>query len=143
MLTNSSASDNTEVTISVVVPVYNSVHTLEPLVERLSTVLPTCAAAYEIILVDDGSRDESWQAITSLARSRPECRGLSLMRNFGQHNALLAGIRQARYKIVVTMDDDLQNPPEELPRLIEGFASGADVIYGAPERVSHGLARRL
>ncbi len=130
-------------TITVVVPVYNSAQTLGPLIERLSRVLPTVARAHEIILVDDGSRDQSWEVITNLASSRPECRGIGLRRNYGQHNTLLAGIREARYEIIVTMDDDLQNPPEELPRLLEGFASGADVIYGAPQTVSHNLARRL
>ncbi len=130
-------------TVSVVVPVYNSEHTLDPLVERLSHVLPTCTRAYEIILVDDGSRDASWDVVSRLASDRPECRGLRLLRNYGQHNALLAGIRQAKYEIIVTMDDDLQNPPEEVPRLLEAFATGADVIYGRPQEVSHSLPRRL
>ena len=130
-------------TVSVVVPVYNDAPTLDPLVERLSAVLPTCALAYEIILVDDGSKDTTWEAISSLSRRRPECRGLRLMRNYGQHNALLAGIRQAKYDIIVTLDADLQNPPEEIPRLLDGFATGADVIYGTPRENAHGFARKL
>jgi len=130
-------------TISVVVPVYNSAQTLETLVTRLSAVLLTCSSAHEIILVDDGSLDGSWEVIVGLAKCRDECRGLGLMRNYGQHNALLAGIRQARYETIVTIDDDLQNPPEEIPTLLAAFSSGADVIYGTPLRAGHGLARRL
>ncbi|HLX88367.1 MAG TPA: glycosyltransferase family 2 protein, partial [Acidimicrobiales bacterium] len=129
--------------MSVVVPVYNSEGTLAALVERLLAVLPTCADAFEIILVDDGSPDSSWETICALAADLPHVRGLGLMRNYGQHNALLAGIRQARYDVVVTMDDDLQNPPEELPRLLEALADGADVVYGRPMERAHGLGRRL
>ena len=129
--------------ISVVVPVYNSAQTLEPLVERLSTVLSTCSRTYEIILVDDGSKDTSWDAITNLAKNRNECRGLGLTRNYGQHNAVLAGVRSARYEVVVTIDDDLQNPPEEIPTLLAGLTSDTDVVYGAPRGAGHGIARRL
>lgn len=131
-------------TVSVVVPVFNSAATLERLVDRLSKVLPTCSDGFEIILVDDGSRDDSWNAIRSLAASRPHVRGFGLMRNYGQHNALLAGIREARYEVIVTMDDDLQNPPEEIPRLVACLCGdGADVVYGKPLQKAHGLARRL
>ena len=136
-------TDSQLTTVSVVVPVYNSARTLEPLVDRLAAVLSGCTRAYEIILVDDGSQDASWETITRLAGCRPECHGLGLMRNYGQHNAVLAGIRQARYETIVTIDDDLQNPPEEVPVLLAGLASGADVVYGEPHGDGHGLARRL
>ena len=126
--------------VSVIVPVYNGAPTLPELVTRLSTVLSNCAIAYEIILVDDGSEDSSWDVINRLATDHDQCRGIGLMRNYGQHNALLAGIRQARYEVIVTIDDDLQNPPEEIPILLAEFASGADVIYGAPLKAGHGIA---
>ncbi len=129
--------------ISVVVPVYNGSQSLALLLDRLAVVLPACAAQYEVILVDDGSRDTSWATISALAARWPFCRGLRLMRNYGQHNALLAGVRATRFEVIVTMDDDLQNPPEELPKLLQGFATGADVVYGAPEHANHGLGRRL
>jgi undecaprenyl-phosphate 4-deoxy-4-formamido-L-arabinose transferase len=130
--------------ISAVVPVYNSAECLPDLVERLSRVLAQCSRAFEIIFVNDGSRDASWQVTRSLAEQFPFLRGLNLSRNYGQHNALLAGIRAARYELVVTLDDDLQNPPEEIPKLIEELdRSGADVVYGVPREEEHGLWRDL
>lgn len=129
--------------ISVVVPVYNSQETLHELVARLEIVLAGCASAYEIILVNDGSSDGSWATIRELAAAHPAVVGLNLMRNYGQHNALLAGIRRARYEFIVTLDDDLQNPPEEIPKLIAKINEGYDVVYGAPAREQHGLWRDL
>ncbi|MBL8131728.1 MAG: glycosyltransferase family 2 protein [Anaerolineae bacterium] len=130
-------------TVSVVVPVYNSEQTLAPLVERLRAVLIDLCPRHEIILVNDGSRDDSWGVIAALAQQVPQVRGINLMRNFGQHNALLCGIRAAQYDVVVTIDDDLQNPPEEIPRLIAKLSEGFDVVYGAPQEMHHGLMRNL
>ena len=117
---------------SVVVPVYNSQASLPALIERLAGVLPTVADRFEVILVNDGSRDESWDGICQAARKHAWVRGINLMRNYGQHNALLAGIRAARFAVVVTMDDDLQHPPEEIPRLLETLGQGHDLVYGTP-----------
>jgi glycosyltransferase involved in cell wall biosynthesis len=117
-------------TVSVVVPIYNSERTIGRLVERISSVLATAARSHEIVLVDDGSSDGSWSVIESLARERQGVRGVRLMRNYGQHNALLAGIRSAGCEIAVTLDDDLQNPPEEIPKLLDKLAEGYDVVYG-------------
>jgi undecaprenyl-phosphate 4-deoxy-4-formamido-L-arabinose transferase len=128
---------------SVVVPVYNSQDTLAELVERLESVLSDLAHRFEVIFVNDGSSDESWQVVTQLVRHYSWVRGLDLMRNYGQHNALLAGIRQARYKVIVTMDDDLQNPPEEVPKLVAKLDEGFDVVYGTPHTEQHGLLRNL
>jgi glycosyltransferase involved in cell wall biosynthesis len=128
--------------VSVVVPVYNSEATLPELVERLGAALGG-TGTHEVLLVDDGSRDRSWQAIQALAARRPEVRGLRLMRNYGQHNALLCGIRAARGRVVVTLDDDLQHPPEEIPKLLAALAPETDVVYGTPEAQRHGLARDL
>lgn len=129
--------------LSIVVPVYNSESSLTPLVERLETVLPTLATSSEIILVNDGSRDRSWDVVAALARTHPRVRGIDLLRNFGQHNALLAGIRAARFDTVVTMDDDLQHPPEEIHKLLAGLDAGADVVYGTPGRLQHSLWRNF
>src|SRR5262249_41396236 len=79
--------------------------------------------------------------ILRLAERYPEVRGLDLSRNFGQHNALLCGIRAARHEIIVTLDDDLQNPPEEIPHLLHKLAEGHDVVYGTPQRQQHGWWR--
>ena len=96
-----------------------------------------------MILVNDGSRDRSWAVVQQLARARPWVRGIDLMRNYGQHNALLCGVRHARGDMVVTLDDDLQNPPEEIPKLLARLAEGFDVVYGTPDRETHGLWRNL
>lgn len=130
--------------ISVVVPVYNAEATLDRLIEATLPVLGTVARQHEIILVNDGSSDSSWDLIRDLARRHEGVHGINLMRNFGQHNALLCGIRAARCEIIVTMDDDLQNPPEEIPKLVEALVGGdRDVIYGYPLRQQHSLGRDI
>jgi undecaprenyl-phosphate 4-deoxy-4-formamido-L-arabinose transferase len=129
--------------LSVVTAVYNGEASLAELCRRLGEVLPRVAAQHEIILVNDGSRDRSWEIISELSSRLPTVRGLCLMRNYGQHNALLCGIRAAKYDVIVTMDDDLQHPPEEIPRLLARLCEGFDVVYGAPETVQHGLPRAL
>jgi len=129
--------------ISVVVPVYNSEGTLGALVDRLQPVLGATGEPYELILVNDGSLDRSWEMASQLAAQHDWIMVINLMRNYGQHNALLCGIRAARYDTIVTMDDDLQNPPEEIPKLLDKLAEGYDVIYGTPLRQQHGLWRDL
>jgi glycosyltransferase involved in cell wall biosynthesis len=127
--------------LSVVVPVYNSAGSLDVLLERLSAVLPSVALEYEVILVNDGSRDQSWSVVKELNLRYPWVRGVNLMRNYGQHGALLCGIRMARHQVIVTIDDDLQNPPEEIPKLLTELAAGHDVVYGRPRAEQHGLLR--
>jgi undecaprenyl-phosphate 4-deoxy-4-formamido-L-arabinose transferase len=125
-----------------VIPVYNSEAILPALVDRLAAVLPGVADRFEVILVNDGSRDGSWEAIAERAEKYGWVRGINLMRNYGQHNALLAGIRAARFAVTVTMDDDLQHPPEEIPRLLARLAQGSDLVYGVPDFPQRGLWRR-
>ena len=129
--------------LSVVIPCYRSEGSLAPLVERLRPVLAAHAPAWEIILVDDASPDGTGRVARELARAHPEVRAISLMRNYGQHAALLCGIRAARFDVVVTTDDDLQHPPEELPRLLAALTDDVDVVYGAPEKEPHGVLRGL
>lgn len=129
--------------VSVVVPVYNSEGSLPMLVAKLSQVLTPESELGELILVNDGSRDRSWAVIQQLAAQHRWIRGFNLMRNFGQHNAVLCGIRAARFDVIVTMDDDLQTPAEEVPRLLAELRPGRDVVYGTPQQQSHGLLRNL
>ncbi len=129
--------------LTIVIPVYNSEQSLPPLLERLAQVLPTLTESYEVILVNDGSRDKSWAVLTSLAPQYPFVRAINMMRNYGQHNALLCGIRQAKGDIIVTMDDDLQHPPEEIHKLLDKLAEGYDVVYGTPHQEGHGFLRDL
>ena len=118
------------VSLSVVVPIFRSAAIVPTLGARLGAVLDEISVQAEIILVDDGSNDRSWEAIQELAAADPRVAGIRLMRNYGQHNALLAGIRAANGELIVTIDDDLQQPPEEIPRLLEALTDDIDVVYG-------------
>lgn len=129
--------------LSIVVPVYQSQETLPKLAERLNEVLPQIVERFEVIMVNDGSRDNSWQVIESLIEKYDWLRGMSLMRNYGQHNAILCGIRAAENEVIITMDDDLQHLPEEIPKLLGKLSEGYDVVYGTPEKERHGLVRDL
>lgn len=132
-----------DASLSIVIPVYNSAEILPELVYQLAALLPSIAADHEIILIDDGSRDDSWNVMQLLAKEYPAVRSFTLMRNYGQHNALLCGIRAATKQIIVTMDDDLQHPPEEIPLLLAKLAEGYDVVYGTPRKEQHGFWRDL
>jgi undecaprenyl-phosphate 4-deoxy-4-formamido-L-arabinose transferase len=127
--------------LSVVVPVYNSAGTLDELHRRLREALDGLGVDYELVLVNDGSADASWDGIVELAAADERVHGLNLMRNYGQHNALLAGIRAARHDVIVTLDDDLQNPPEEIPKLLAKLDEGFDVVYGSAEQRGFGFLR--
>lgn len=127
--------------VSVVVPCYKSSDSLPLLADRLSRVFAQQNWEYELILVEDGSGDGTWNAIVELAGRDPSTRGYRMLRNYGQHNALLCGIRNARFPLIVTLDDDLQNPPEELPGLVHKLEEGYDVVYGTPVLQTHGFLR--
>lgn len=127
--------------ISVVIPVYRSAHTLPELSLRIKRVLQSLGQAYEIIFVNDGSPDESWEMIETISRQNSCVSGINLMRNYGQHAALAAGIRTARGAVIITMDDDLQTPPEEIPKLVSKLAEGFDLVYGVRSRETHSWLR--
>ncbi|MDR3514973.1 MAG: glycosyltransferase family 2 protein [Azospirillaceae bacterium] len=127
--------------LSVVVPVYRSAPVLKELHRRLSAVLTDAKVTFEIIFVEDCGGDGSWDVVQALAQADDRVHGLRMSRNFGQQNALLAGVRAARGEVIATLDDDLQHPPEELPKLLAVFGQGHDVVYGWPERQQHGLLR--
>jgi len=129
--------------LSMVIPVYRSETILPELVRRLGEVLPTLARSYEVVLVNDASPDGSWAVISRLAAQHSWIHPINLMRNYGQHNALLCGIRAAQYGSIVTMDDDLQHPPEEISKLLAVLDQGYDVVYGRPAQEQHGLLRDL
>lgn len=126
-----------------VIPVYRAEHTIVPLVERLVGVLGEAAPSHEIILVNDDSPDRSWDLVCDLAGRFGTVRGVDLSRNFGQHSALLAGIRSARGSVIVTMDDDLQHRPEDVPVLLAALEPSIDLVYGVSTREEHGFFRNL
>lgn len=127
--------------VSVVIPVFNSRETLPELVRRLDSVLRAVTTRFEVILVNDGSQDGTWETIRDLAARHSWIRGFDLMRNYGQHNALLCGVRAATGELIVTLDDDLQHRPEDIPTLLAALSPELDVVYGIPQREQHGLAR--
>jgi glycosyltransferase involved in cell wall biosynthesis len=130
--------------ISVVVPVYGDGAALPELASRLTLVFGAeTGVRWELILVNDGSPGDCWKLIQNMAGTLQNVRGINLMRNYGQHNALLCGIRAAKMPVIVTLDDDLQHPPEEIPLLLRELAKGADVVYGSPAHQKHGLWRDM
>ena len=131
---------------SVVVPVYNSEHTLEELYRRLEKVFrEVIKEDFELILVDDGSKDRSFEVMTELRNKDQRVRIIQMARNFGQHPALLCGFAHVRGDFVVTMDDDLQHQPEELPKMVKVMRERDDVdaIIASYEGRKHGFIRRL
>ena len=141
----SSHLDNARVNLSVIIPCYRSRLTLPELVSRLHTELPKIADAYEVILVVDGSPDDTYAVARQLELQFPDTvRALLLRRNYGQHNALLAGLARAKYEFTVTMDDDLQHRPEELATLIAPLEDPlVDLVYGVAMDEEHGIFRSL
>lgn len=135
--------DSESVRVSVVIPAFRSEKTLPELCNRLGEVLQRAGVEYEIIIVEDGGGGQTWQVIQALAEADNRIRGLLHSRNYGQHNAILSGVRASRFEIIITMDDDLQNPPEEIPALLSKLAEGFDVVYGTPLQEKHGILRDL
>jgi polyisoprenyl-phosphate glycosyltransferase len=133
------------VDISVVIPVYNSAEILATLHDRLQATLQAMGRSFEIVYVDDGSNDASWRVLEGLQRHDPgHVIAVQLMRNFGQHNALMCGFHLARGEYVITMDDDLQHPPEELPKLLGAIdGSDLDLVYGTFDHKRHCAARNI
>lgn len=136
------ATDN-EVEVSVVVPVYGCATCLDVLHERLTTVLSALVASYELVFVDDRSPDNAWARLRELTAKDPVVRAYRLSRNFGQHAAITAGLAQSRGRWVVVMDCDLQDPPEEIPRLLARAREGFDIVFALRKQRKHSLFRRL
>jgi undecaprenyl-phosphate 4-deoxy-4-formamido-L-arabinose transferase len=131
--------------ISIVVPVYNSSGTLVELVTRIRATMEKMAKRHEVVFVDDGSRDGSWDVLVRLQAEDPEhITVVRLMRNYGQHNALMCGFRHCRGELIVTIDDDLQNPPEEIQKLHDALVAGDfDLVYGNEKAKEHARWRNL
>ncbi len=130
--------------ISVVIPVFNEEDNLLELGERLIRTLTAMGRPFEIIFVDDGSTDGSWELLSDLNDRYPQqIRALQFHRNFGQHQAIFAGFQAARGQVMVTLDADLQNPPEEIPRLVAKLDEGYDTVGGWRENRQDSIFRRL
>jgi undecaprenyl-phosphate 4-deoxy-4-formamido-L-arabinose transferase len=129
--------------LSVVIPVYRSEAILPELYRQLVKSLEEMGATFEIVFVEDCGGDRSWDVIKKLASHDARVRGLRLSRNYGQHNAVLCGIRAARNNVIVTMDDDLQHPPDQIALLLTELRKGCDIVYGVPKTEQHGLLRDI
>ena len=129
--------------VSVVIPCYRSAATLPALSARLHEVLPGAVDDFEIILVVDGGEASTGATATDLARRSTHLRAIRLSRNYGQHNALIAGVRAARGDVIVTMDDDLQHRPDQIPALLRALTDDVDLVYGVAAVEEHGTIRNL
>jgi glycosyltransferase involved in cell wall biosynthesis len=128
---------------SIVVPVYESRSSLAMLVERVSKTLDSLAIPFELILVDDGSRDGSYEEIKRLSEQHHFIRGFRLSRNFGHQAALTVGLGQSRGEFIAILDDDMQDPPEMLPQFFECLYGGADVAYGVRRKRKENIVKRF
>lgn len=136
-------ADRRQFSYSIVVPVFNSVGVVGDTVDRIVEVFETAGLRYQLVLVNDGSRDGSWEVIAGRARANPHLLAVNLLHNYGQHHANLAGFREATGDFVITMDDDLQNPPEQALILVDEAMNGWDVVFGKFERKQAAGYRRL
>jgi dolichol-phosphate mannosyltransferase len=129
--------------LSVVAPVFNDEECLDELHRRLTAVLASLTSSYEIVLVDDGSKDGSWRTIEELSRTDPRVRGVRLSRNFGQHFAITAGLEVTRGHRVVVMDSDLQERPEEIPKLWQKVDEGYEVVFSRRTKRRDSFFKRM
>ncbi len=133
-----------DVELSLVIPVFNEEENLTELIERCVAVCDATARRYEIVFVDDGSKDKSRQILSDVAAKKDgNIVAVLLNRNYGQHPAVLAGLAQSRGDVIVTLDADLQNPPEEIPRLLAKIDEGCDVVGSVRENRRDSWLRRL
>jgi undecaprenyl-phosphate 4-deoxy-4-formamido-L-arabinose transferase len=139
----SAPDDSSDPYLSVVIPVFNEEANLERLYARLGPALKQIARPYEVIFVDDGSKDRSPEILRRLHSAQPAIRVIRLNRNYGQHAAIFAGLEHAQGEVIVTLDADLQNPPEEIPNLLAHVEAGHDVVGGWRQNRKDPLLRRL
>jgi glycosyltransferase involved in cell wall biosynthesis len=132
-----------DIKYSIVIPVYNSSSILPKLYEKLTGVLESLSFNYEIIFVDDGSREDTWEVLKSIFKEDKKVKVIRLSKNFGQHNATMAGFHRAQGEYIITMDDDLQHTPDEIPNLLKEIKKGYDVVYGLYKIKKHGLGRNI
>lgn len=129
--------------VSVVIPCYNSAHTIGKAVALAKEELLKLGYEYEFVLVNDGSKDDTFQKIAELCRADPAIKGIDFSRNFGQHSAIMAGLGQVTGELVLGMDDDLQTHPSQFSKLLEKLGEGYDVVYGWYPHKHHSWFRNL
>ncbi|PIE81841.1 MAG: hypothetical protein CSA11_02935 [Chloroflexi bacterium] len=130
------------ISYSAIIPVYNSEQIVGMTIDRTVAFFESQQWTYEIILVNDGSPDNSWQIIQKKAKENPSIIAINLLKNYGQHTALYCGLQQSCGKYMITLDDDLQNPPEEIIHLVTKAEEGHDLVFGRFRKKEHGSYRR-
>ena len=115
--------------ISAVIPAYNESQGLKDAIKRIAGILSSCESAWEIIIVDDGSSDQTYQQISQLSKAEPRIKGIALSRNFGKEAAMLAGLEHAAGEAVIILDADLQHPPGFIPEMIDKWRAGAQIVH--------------
>ena len=143
MTVGAGAPEDAVPSLSVVIPVYNEERNLDALYARLAPVLERTGRPYEVVFVDDGSADRSLEVLRRLHDAHAAVRVVALNRNYGQHAAVFAGLDHARGDVIITLDADLQNPPEEIPRLLAQVDAGHDVVGGWRQNRQDPSIRRL
>uniref|UniRef100_UPI0026370EA6 glycosyltransferase family 2 protein n=1 Tax=Geobacter sp. TaxID=46610 RepID=UPI0026370EA6 len=128
--------------VSIIVPVYNEEPNLQKLMARLYPVMTSMGRPFEIIFTDDGSRDRSLEILRDMANRYPEVRVIEFNGNFGQHMAIMAAFEKSSGEIIVTLDADLQNPPEEIPKLVAEMEKGHDVVGSVRQKRQDTFFRR-
>jgi len=121
-------NNSTEIALSIVSPLYNEEGNVCALIERITAAVRPLGISYEIVLVDDGSKDQTWDSISAVCVADKSIVGIRLSRNFGHQHALLAGLSSARGQAIISLDADLQHPPEKIPDLISLWKQGYDIV---------------
>lgn len=129
--------------VSIIIPTYNGEYTIDKLYKELSEVLKINLISYEIIFIDDSSKDNSFKIINNICKKDKSVKGILLSKNYGQHNAIYCGIQNSNGKFIITMDDDLQHPSNEIPKVIKFLKSGYDVVYAIPKIHKHNFFRNF
>ena len=142
---NIDSIQNPEIDLSIVIPVYNSEKMLMQLYERLTAVLQSITGSYEIIMIDDCSHDSSWELLEKIHSGDNRLKIIQLMKNVGQHKAIMCGFNHVRGRYIITLDDDLQFPPEEIPKLVHALNedSEIDAIFGIPQKRKHNFFKNI
>jgi len=137
------STSNSNPYLSILIPVYKSALFVNKTVSKINSELDQLHYSYEIILVNDGSPDNSWDVIKSIAQNNPKVKSYNLLKNYGQHSAVLCAIQKATGTYLITMDDDLQNPPSEIHKLVSKIEEGYDLVFGQFEKKKHAGYRKL
>ena len=128
---------------SIIIPAFNSEASLEELINKIIENISKLTLNFEIIIIDDASKDSTWLKINTLSKKNKKIKGYKFQKNYGQHHAILYGLKKSKGQILITMDDDLQHPPEIIELLFEKYKEGNQLVYAKPTNKSRGIVRSI